>query len=159
MRDKRWLRLLVTGLVALLVLGACSDDGSDSSNDEAEGNKVVTEEEGEVVEVKYNVWDDTDKNPPEDVELIAAGQEAWEPNLKKGADAEVIADAIVGENLEFTLYPDGRDGAEIQAEIFIDPEVLPRTDEPLDVIVYIEDDQVVIESGFVGYSETFSREA
>lgn len=162
MRDKTWLRLLLAGLAVLLVFGACSGDstsGTGSASATADDDSsIVTEEEGEIVEVKYNVWDDTKKNPPEDTELVAAGQEPWKPNFGKiGADAEVIADVLVGENLEFTFYPDGRDGTEILAEIFIDPEILPRTDQPLDVIIYIEDEEVIIESGFVGYSETFER--
>lgn len=163
--------MLTLAVAMALALSACvtggdPDDLPDAAQQTADGEqthdpgsrKVVTEEEGAAIPLKLTVWDDTIRNAPEGAEIVAGDAEPWQPEFGKvGAATQDSGEVIVGENLDVSVFPDGAEGAGVVASIFIDPERLPRMDEPLDVIVYIEDKTVLIESTFVGYIEEFER--
>lgn len=131
--------------------GIEADDTDDPAEDESTAEDQTEEStaspaEGEEVELRVAVWDETENNPPgERAEVWIEGTGSWYPDLEFGG--ETLEDAGPFERYsegEIYIYPDGRDnGAEILATVGFDEEFISSS--PRDAVrIEIYDERVIV---------------
>jgi hypothetical protein len=155
---KNRLAITVFALAAsVLLFAACSNDdgGATGSGGDADDDPRVF---ATTATMDINVWDDTENEPPGRVRIEVPGEEPWAPDLEPGAAVQTFESFPIEGGGSFSVYPDGPEGSEIVVE-FDDPEVLGESEDPeITFVVYIEDDQVIVNSHLFEEDLTFDRE-
>ena len=113
--------------------------------------------EATALELKLAVHDDTQNNPPTEIELWTTGLGSWHPYLAFGGDHTVIAPYELDSSPELFIYPDGRDGLEIKVVMTLSGDMISRSDRDT-VHVEIHDNIVKVwGTPIEGLEQEFSR--
>lgn len=154
-------KVWVTTLVGLVAFAGCTSDAGEAP--EPESSSVASPSttppaETQEFPVRYNVWDDTKENPISGAtELVVPGADPWFPHLGR-ADAKLLGSWTPGTIETFTFYPDGRDGTTIEVEIAYDEtDPRPTGREKIDVVIFIKDDFVKVETGWARFTQKYPR--
>ena len=159
---KRWWLWGIAGLLVIAMIGGCGGNGNDKeAADEPEEEKEhqKEEEQSQALEmsVKLIVWDDTESNAADNLEIWVKGTGSWYPDLDFGGDTKVTEPFPVYEPQELFIYPDGRDGIEIKVIFTTTKDMISGSDRDA-LIVAIEDNGVIITSVIIdGIEQVFSR--
>lgn len=118
---------------------------------------AVTTEPG-VVLLDIAVSDWTEQRPAGDrAEVWVRGAGSWYPDLTFGSDRRSTAPFPIGQPNDFFVYPDGRDGAEIQVTFVMTEEMISGAARSV-THVEIYDAQVVVWGEAIpGHEQVFSR--
>lgn len=135
----RWLLTVIA--IAGLALTVMACEGQEEGA--ATATPVTTEEpspqvtsapeaaptpEATTLELKLAVHNETQNNPPTEIELWTTGLGWWHPYLGFGGDHTVIAPYELDSSPELFIYPDGRDGLEIKVVLRLSGDMISRSD-------------------------------
>ncbi len=162
MRTTRFLAALA--MLMLVFVGCSSDEDPPDLPDGTDSTAATGDPAGRRYPVKYSIWNDTKEVPLQgETQVIVDGEEPWTPTFHKVkgstfADSERIGKVLYGSTLQLVVLPDGPDGESVEAEIFF-PETAaaPKEGKALDVVIYIKDDFVRVNSFWVDFDDRYPR--
>lgn len=139
------------------------DDEPEPQPQEDAEDEPEPEPEDAQIELRINVSDETSAwesgtSGLPDLEVWVRGTGSWFPDTSFGGDTlEDAGPFPVGEETEFAIYPDGRDGTEIMVEVLVDEDMIAGS--PRDAIDITIDDTTVNVFGtpIPGFEVEFER--
>lgn len=129
----RWLLTVIAIAGLALTVMACEEEEESASSPTPVTTKEASPEvtsapEATTLELKLAVHDETQNNPPTEIELWTTGLGWWHPYLGFGGDHTVIAPYELDRSPELFIYPDGRDGLEIKVVLTLSGDMISRSD-------------------------------
>lgn len=113
--------------------------------------------DGEVNTVRLLWWNDTETSPPVRFELVLASSE-WRPdNSRAASQTGSLARIPVGERLMLQIFPDGRNGKQIDVPVEVTAEMMDNSEEDA-IHVAVSDTSVrVVGTPVVEFSVLYAR--
>jgi hypothetical protein len=106
------------------------------------------------VAVRLGVWDETEKKPADNLEVWMKGMGSWYPG---GAGVKTLPSVPVNEEQALFIYPDGRNGKEIEVKFKANDEMI--SDSVRDMLnIEITDSKVTVYGAPIeGHEVEFKR--
>ena len=131
----------------VLSTGNYGDSDSSAGNLNASRKAAAKEPVAQSVMVRVQVWNETENRPlHEKAEIWLRGHGSWwiKSEVQLGAAAKNLAPREVGIQDKLYIYPDSRDGREIEIAFMMTPEMNPNGSDRDSIIVTIYDDAVEV---------------
>lgn len=152
----RWVSKSAVLVAVAVVAVACSDGGG-------AGSGVGSTSAGDAVALEVVVWDDTESRLPasgqgdDHVEVWVVGHGSWFPDLGQGPDSENLGNFAIGEENEFFIYPDGRNGTEIRVPFKMHEEMTSGSVRDQASVVISDDAVTVTFTALEGTEKVYDR--